>query len=175
MQRARKWLFRIVGIGAVVMAAVMFVYVNWAPDLARQQVIAQLERMGINSASVEVRSITTGRIQITNVVIGKGAGLRVGSIGIDYDLPVFQSLRIRNIDIVGAECEVHIRDGRIDFGPLMNIRSTGEEDEDAGETDEGRDGDDVDPRAPSRRQVATEDINPDVGALQKCVTERPCR
>jgi hypothetical protein len=125
MRPVLKWSFRILGIAGVAAAIGLGLYISFAPGFAERKILAALRGMGIDDASVEVRSVGASHLQITNLNLGDGAGLTVGAVGVDYSISPAGGLRIKTIDIVGARLDLRLSDGKLDLGPLGDIK-TGE-------------------------------------------------
>jgi len=60
--------------------------------------------------------------------------VRIGALGVLYDLPSLLRGRLGTIEVTGAEMELRLRDGKLDFGPLADLQTSSE----AGELPFGR-------------------------------------
>ncbi|MEX2215698.1 MAG: hypothetical protein WD768_16420 [Phycisphaeraceae bacterium] len=135
MKRLFKWLLRIVAVVGVILSIVLLVYINWLPGIAEGKIVAALKAMGIDPASARVHSVSTSHLQLTDLTIASddanGPGLRIGSVGVDYDLSLTGNLTVKQIDVVGAVLQLNLRDGKLDLGPLADFKSKAADESDA--------------------------------------------
>ena len=124
MRRFFKWFIRILGVAGVVLSIGLLFYILSARGIAERQILQALRDLGIDDASVEVRSIGTNHLQITHLNMGDQAGLRIGAVGVDYALSLTGQVQVKTIDISGAQLDLRLRDGKLDIGPLANFKSS---------------------------------------------------
>lgn len=124
MRRAFIWSLRLAAILAVITSIALLFYVFSAPSIAEHKIRTALREMGLGETSVQVRSIGTNHLQITNLVLGEEAGLRVGAIGVDYDTTLTGNVTVKTIEVIGATLDLRSEAGKLDIGPLADIKSS---------------------------------------------------
>ena len=134
MKRVLRWLLRLLGVAGVVLAALLVFHIAVVPGLVERIAVAKLREMGLKGASLEVRSVSLWSTEVANVALGEQGRVRIGALGVLYDLPSLLRGRLGTIEVTGAEMELRLRDGKLDFGPLADLQMSSE----AGELPFGR-------------------------------------
>ncbi|HRU04166.1 MAG TPA: hypothetical protein P5137_00155 [Candidatus Brocadiia bacterium] len=122
MPGLRKRLLRIAlfGVG-LFLAAGVAVYLA-LPGLVRRVALAQLARMGLDTADVEVRRISPFGVDVAGVRLDADGGARVDSIRVDCSPASLARLRVSRVAISGGEITIRIRNGKVDLGPLAKFK-----------------------------------------------------
>ena len=127
MRRFFVWLFRIAGIVGLLTSGVLLFYILFVPSIAERQIVRLLREMGIADASVYVHCVGPRHLLISDLTLGEEAGLRIGAMNLDYETSLLGDLTVKSIDVIGATLDLRTEDGKLDLGPLANIKSTSEE------------------------------------------------
>lgn len=127
MRRLFIWLLRIAGIVGVITAGVLLFYILFVPSIAERQIVRVLREMGMPDATVNVHCVSPRHLLISDLTLGEKAGLRIGAMNLDYETSLLGDLTVKSIDIIGAMLEVRSEDGKLDLGPLADIKTTSEE------------------------------------------------
>jgi hypothetical protein len=129
MRRAWKWTRRSLIAAASVVAVALALWVAVVPGIVRRIATAQLAGMGLPRPRLEIRGMSLRHVEMANVAAGEPERLRIGAVGVRYTLGGLLRGRLATIEITGLEAEVQVRDGRVDFGPLAELGTGGEEGE----------------------------------------------
>ena len=124
MRRFLVWSVRVFALVGVITAIALLFYIFSVPSIAEQQIRNALREMGLGETSVQVRSIGTNHLQITNLNLGEEAGLRIGAAGVDYDTTLLGSVTVKNIEIIGATLDLRSDGEGLDMGPLADIKTS---------------------------------------------------
>jgi hypothetical protein len=126
-QRSRlvRWAVRAVHALVALVALALIVQMAALPSLVRSVAVGELRRAGLAEADLEVRSVGWWSAELANVTLDSGGRARVGSLDVLYSPASLLRARVRLIEVTGAEVEFRLRDGRLDLGPLADIKSTG--------------------------------------------------
>jgi len=126
MRRLLKWSLRIVGVGGVVAAVLLALYVTALPGIVERRAVAALREMGLTGASLEVRAVSLGGAEAANVRLDEQGRVRIYSLAALYDLAALRNGRVGTIEVTGAELGIALRDGRLDLGPLADLEGSDE-------------------------------------------------
>ena len=126
MRRLLKWSLRIVGVGGVVAAVLLGLYVAVLPGIVERRALAALREMGLTGASLEVRAVSLGGAEAANVRLDEQGRVRIYSLAALYDLAALRKGRVGTIEVTGVEMGIALRDGRLDLGPLAELEGSDE-------------------------------------------------
>jgi len=126
MRRLLKWSLRIVGVGGVVAAVLLWLYVAVLPGIVERRALAALREMGLTGASLEVRAVSLGGAEAANVRLDEQGRVRIYSLAALYDLAALRKGRVGTIEVTGAELAIALRDGKLDLGPLADLEGSDE-------------------------------------------------
>lgn len=90
-------------------------YVFLLPVLARWQVLSTLRSIDAH-ASVVVRHVSPGRLQLSDVTLGDAPWFRADEIAVTFGSLGLLGGRVETVTVRGAEWRILVRDGAVDLG-----------------------------------------------------------
>ncbi len=122
-KRYKTWFKRAFFTLVTLLAAVLLFYIFLVPVITAWGIHRALTAAGLSGAQYELRSVSLTSLDIVNVRIVKDDPSVIGAVAIDYTPWSLIQARVKTVRLIGAELNVSIRAGKIDYGglnPLLN-------------------------------------------------------
>jgi hypothetical protein len=121
-RRTKKWIISLAGLAAIftLLAVVLWFFV--LPPFLEKRIRSALRNIGYSDASIEIDEISWSGATLKNLLLGPKYGFRVGEIRVVYSLASLRRSSVDGIVVDGLEADIGIRDKKIDFGPLTDLR-----------------------------------------------------
>jgi hypothetical protein len=122
-KRYKTWLKRTAITLVTLVAAVLAFYVFVVPPITAWAIQRALKAAGLGGAEYELRAVSLYRLDVVNVRVVKDDPSAIGAVAIDFTPWTLAQGRVNTVRLIGAELNLRVRDGKIDYGglnPLIN-------------------------------------------------------
>ncbi len=131
MKRLKRWTFRLLLLAILLAVGLLAAWIWVVPGMVERRITAALADAGLPGSSVHIDFVGLDRAFVSDIVIGADARLRARGALVTYDVGGLRNGRINSLQIVGAELNVKVHDGIVDFGDLAKAHGS----DDGGEFD----------------------------------------
>lgn len=93
------------------------------PRLAAGLVRSSLDDLGLTESSIAVHSVSPWHLYASDLKVDKAGQLRIAALAASYSPGQAWAGRIRRLELTGVEWTIRYRDGKLDLGPIGQIKT----------------------------------------------------